>query len=606
MKINSKNTSFVKIVKIIVPMFFKACPKLIILMILVNILHGISLGINTLAIQKFFDYTTLMIKEESNIKMVLLSLTLLCIAILFNQIMNGLANFMSSKLVTNKAIGILGKILNEKSSKLNAIDFENTNILDDINKAQQGLENSIFINIRIISIATFYLPYFLFMGIYLYKLKPILSIAIILIFAPITLGQIVKVKLFGNLEEKIAPVRREYEYYERCIIDKEFYKETRLLGAFQYFKKIYKSSLLIMNNEILRVEKKTGLIEIFMKSLTLLGYVAVLILLIKALLDESISVGAFGAVFTSIGTMFKLMEEIVCRHIGRINKRLGTVKNFIFFLELDEISGENIEINESPGIEIKNVDFIYPCCKNLSLKNINLKINKNETIAIVGENGSGKSTLVKLIIGMYKPIRGEVLVNGIDTKNISNKSLYKNISGVFQNFKRYKMTLRNNICISENLHCINNELLQEAITRADFNIDNSKLLNGYDTFLCREFDGIDLSGGQWQRIAIARGFYKKSNMIILDEPTASIDPIEETKIYKKFQQLSNEKTSIIVTHRLGSTKLADRIVVLNKGEIVQIGTHEELVNVEGKYREMYNLQSKWYSDDGCGGIVYES
>lgn len=205
--------------------------------------------------------------------------------------------------------------------------------------------------------------------------------------------------------------------------------------------------------------------------------------------------------------------------------------------------------------------------------------------------------------GLYLPTEGNVLIGGVDTAKISPKALYKGISGVFQKYKRYKMTLEENIAISstEEIQYQNHEdvkeKLQMAVCKADLEINEEKFPKGYETMLSREFDGIDLSGGQWQRLAIARGFYRAHNMIVLDEPTAAIDPVEESKIYKKFSEMSKGKTAIIVTHRLGSAKIADRIVVMDKGKMVEIGTHEELIKAEGKYAEMYEAQSKWYTSE---------
>lgn len=228
--------------------------------------------------------------------------------------------------------------------------------------------------------------------------------------------------------------------------------------------------------------------------------------------------------------MFALMEEIICRHIGEITQSLGTVRNFTRFLDIPERSGEDIEIDDIPDINLKDVSFVYPSSNKLTINNINLHVKSGETIAIVGENGAGKTTLVKLMTGLYLPTNGDIFIAG------------------------------------------------------------------YDTMLSREFDGIDLSGGQWQRIAIARGFYSKHSMIVLDEPTSAIDPVEESKIYNKFKEMSEGNTSIIVTHRLGSARIADRIIVMDKGKIIEFGTHDELIKNKGKYEETYEAQSKWYKN----------
>ncbi len=172
-----------------------------------------------------------------------------------------------------------------------------------------------------------------------------------------------------------------------------------------------------------------------------------------------------------------------------------------------------------------------------------------------------------------------------------------NISSVFQDYQRYKMTLQDNIIISDTSTTFINQCAQNSLKEADLNVNSKVFPQGMNTMLSRDFDGVDLSGGLWQRVAIARGFYKKHNMILLDEPTAAIDPVEESKLYMKFIELSKGKTSFIVTHRLSLTKMADRVVVMDQGKVVQIGTHKELISVKGKYQELYSSQSKWYVEN---------
>ena len=596
------NISLFKIFRRLVPMAFKACPLYLFAFGLSGTIMGALATLNTMATNGLFDAIPKYVSNKITFSAVLIQLLLLCSCIVLFQVFNGIVNYIGNN-VFRKVSGKIGKIINLKSARMNPIDFENPLFLDDINKAQKGLESGMDTLGIFIMLTFFYIPYFIFMGIYLYSLKPVLTLSILIIFIPVALSQLLKVKLFTNLEDKVAPIRREYQYYEKCMMDREYFKETRLLGCFGYFKKLYADALDMFNFHTFKTQKKSAVIEFSLKLLTLCGYLGVLMLLVSCVLDKSISVGAFGAVLGSLGMMVEIMREILCMHIGRLVEELGTVKNLTRFMDMEERGGKDIEITDVPEINMDNVSFTYPGTSKSSISNVSLHINKGETVAIVGENGAGKSTLVRLLTGIYLPTSGTVEFNGYNTQEVSPKSLFSNISGVFQKFQKYKMTLNENISISDTVKPEDSSRINNSTVKADLEVAADKFPDGYNTMLSREFDGVDLSGGQWQRVAIARGFYKDHNMIVLDEPTAAIDPIEETKLYKKFKEMSEGKTAVIVTHRLGSAKIADKIVVLDKGQVVQVGTHDELIAKEGKYKEMYEAQSKWYEDDSQSSMI---
>ncbi len=454
---------------------------------------------------------------------------------------------------------------------------------------------------NVLAILTFYIPYFVFMGWYLFSLKPILASAIVIIFLPTALAQLLRVKVFSHLEDASAPVRREYEYYETCMAGREYFKETRILGSFSYFKKLYQESLISLQKLKFKATMRSNLFELAMRTVTVGGYCTILWMLYDALMKQEVTVGAFAAVFNSIGMLYNVMEEVICRHIGEMAANTGSIRNYLNFLAMEERTGQRQDAPDWGDIVLENVSFSYPAGKKedgttepvkYAVKNVSLTLHKGETLAVVGENGSGKSTLIRLMAGLYLPGEGTVKKNGIDTRELAMAALTGKTSAVFQKFQRYQMTLAENIVIGDPGKDWGKNRLDSVCAMAG--TDPDAFPKGYDTMLSREFDGIDLSGGQWQRVAIARGFFRSHDLIILDEPTAAIDPYEETRIYNRFAEIARDKSAVIVTHRLGSVRLADRILVMKDGEAVQLGTHEELITREGEYKRLYEAQEQWY------------
>jgi ATP-binding cassette subfamily B protein len=339
---------------------------------------------------------------------------------------------------------------------------------------------------------------------------------------------------------------------------------------------------------------KSDLANLGMQILSLGGYIGILLLLVGLMMKGEIGAGAFAAVFASVELMFSMMKGFFER-VGILAGNFGKVQNYIRFMQTPERSGEDIEFLEDIDIVLSGVCFSYPGAKQKTVDGVSAVIQNGETIAVVGENGSGKTTLVRLITGLYLPDEGDVLYNQVNTKTVSARSLFGHFSAVFQQYQRYQMTLRENVGISEVNKAASDFALDNVCSLASAGKDRSSFTNGYDTMLSREFDGVDLSGGEWQRVAIARGFFRSRQIIVLDEPTAAIDPIEETKIYGRFAEISQNKTALIVTHRLGSAKFADRILVMKQGRLVEQGTHDNLLKAGGEYARLYGSQKQWYN-----------
>jgi len=539
--------------------------------------------------QLVFDQATALYQDEATVGRLFIPIFLFSVANLGNEVLRGIEQYFR-RAVSTRFEGIIRKKMAQKTNQLNPLAFEDPKLLDEINKAKEASEYYFWTGETLIRILLSYGTYLFFLSIYFYLLNPILLLAVAFAFIPKLIPLGIKPLLYSKLQDTSAPIRREYEFYEQAMIGRTYFKETRILGAFSLFKKKYLATLMILNRERWKTDAKSATLDLIMSFLSVLGYLGLLYLLFISLQTGAISIGAFAVVFASFADLIDRVDEIL-EILGYTMEDLGTVSSLVRFFDLPERAGEEKDIDWTGDIEIKNISFTYPNTEFESLKNLSLTLKAGETVAIVGENGAGKSTLMKILMGIYEPITGSVTVGQQDTKGIANASRFNGVSAVFQNFQKYQLTLKENVEISEGN---GNTDITLSMEQAGVEYDSKAYPDGVDTMLSREFDGVDLSGGQWQRVAIARGLYRYHDLIVLDEPTAAIDPLEESRLYEKFAEISKDKTAIIVTHRLGSAQIADRIVVLDNGAISEMGTHQELLDRKGHYARMYEAQASWY------------
>lgn len=276
-------------------------------------------------------------------------------------------------------------------------------------------------------------------------------------------------------------------------------------------------------------------------------------------------------------------------------KQVVTVKEFLDLEPAVQKSG-TLDLKELEEITFSHVDFKYPGKDEYILRDCTFTIKRGETIGLVGENGSGKSTIVKLILRLYDIDGGQILLNGIDIKEYDITKYRAMFSVLFQDFIQYSFTLRENVALSDYESINDDEKINDAIKKSEFRDIMKDWEKGLETSLTRYYDenGKELSGGQWQRVALARVFFSNRDFIVLDEPSASLDVFAEEKIFKQFEQLSNNRSSLIISHRLSSIVNADIIIVLKEGRIIEQGSHKDLLNANGYYAELFNLQASRY------------
>lgn len=330
--------------------------------------------------------------------------------------------------------------------------------------------------------------------------------------------------------------------------------------------------------------------------------IVILCIFLKPLSEGNLTIG----VFISIGYgIIDLVNEMTWRlslDIEEISKNIEYFMDIRKFFDLEEeedilcLPTNTVELQ---SLEFKNLSFKYLGTENYIFKNLNLKIENGKHYAIVGANGSGKTTLTKLITGLYKDFEGDILINEKSIREYSSAEIKGLTSVVYQDFARYSISVKDNIALG-NINLINKEILAEVIEEAIETIDIGDKINslkdGINTKLGKlKEDSVDLSGGQWQRIAMARSIISDAQLRILDEPTSALDPVSESKVYENFERISKNRTTIFISHRLGSTKLANEIFVIENGTLVESGSHDKLMNLEGVYAKMYESQREWYA-----------
>jgi len=405
---------------------------------------------------------------------------------------------------------------------------------------------------------------------------------------------------YENNKEKWEKEKRKKSYLQGISEDFGAAKDIKLYGLWDWLEKMmqdYQSYILMWN-------KKCSLRGIFAAVLSaLMSFVqnaAAYIVLIGGLLGGNLTVGEFVFYFGLVGSVAGFMQGI----IGDIAKLSTRADKVSYYRELYDYPsyfhhGEGCKLPTSPvEIEFKDVWYSYDGATEPTLKGLNLKIAAGESLALVGRNGAGKTTLIKLLCGFYTPTKGEILVGGRNIKEYNIEEYYGLISAVFQNVQPVAFSIFEFVACVEMERKTAREDAVAALKAAGIWEKVESLPNGMDTHLMKGIfdDGVDLSGGQMQKLILARAIYKDGIILVLDEPTAALDPIAENELYLKYRELTMGKTSVYISHRFASTRFCDRIVLLEEGVITENGNHEELMELNGQYAYMFGVQSKYYKE----------
>lgn len=477
------------------------------------------------------------------------------------------------------------EVLNKIKSVMNAVMSNNTGV-EGVYHTLLGLFGRLTAFVGYISIVLFLSPW-------------ILLFLIINVLISYALTMMVK-KYEYSQKEKAADKDRRTFYVFDTMYDFAYGKDIRIYDLknilIDKFKK-FRGERIDISNDVQEKQLKVKIVDVILlviRECVVYGY------LIYNVLFTGMGIGDFTMYFSTINGFGDWMKGILddLANIKAQNMYLDDMREFLEIKSENKEKTRDIPIDSSYEIEFKNVSFKYPKTDKYIYKNLSLKIKKGQRLAIVGINGAGKTTFVKLLCRLYEPTSGEILINGVNIKSFSKEEYYKILSVVFQDIKTFAFTVAENVSL-ENLEDVDREKVLHCIEKAGVGDKINSLQKGIDTSLLKILDGegVELSGGENQKLALARALYKNGKIVILDEPTSALDAVAEYNIYKGFDELIGDKTAIYISHRLASTKFCDVIAFFENGEIVEYGTHEELLKKNGKYSDMFNIQAQYYKEE---------
>lgn len=403
-------------------------------------------------------------------------------------------------------------------------------------------------------------------------------------------------------------------YYYNLVFNEKIAKEIRLFKTGNYFidkwKELRDSISEREQREILQTQLSWDLIGVLFSVIKF----GVLFLGLYLITKGELTLGGL-TLFVSLFHQISEKSKDLGKQFLRTCRNLFCVGQckMVFDLEFEKrmpLENEETENTSEDAVifECKDVSFTYDSSagegdKAYAIQNLNLKIRKGETVALVGENGAGKSTLVKLLLGIYEPTKGEMYFEGTNYRNIDFTQFVKRVGVTFQDFLQYELKIRENVAFGDIRQLDNDEALRDAIEKGGAAKIVERMPKDLETYLGRWYKhlGVRLSGGEWQRLAVARAHVSTRDIIIMDEPAAKLDPIAEMEQFKNIRGSIAERTSVLISHRIGFARLADKIVVLDKGKMVEFGTHDELMEKKGAYYNMFENQAEWYQK---GGVSY--
>lgn len=431
---------------------------------------------------------------------------------------------------------------------------------------------------------------FIGISVLLTSYNPIIIVVIFASAIPVFINTWVVSSGYYKLKKEVSVLENERAYFWGIFTEKEAAKEMRVMCLGDYFINKWKTVNAHIDAALFKHEQKKETRNFLFNLIKISVYVFCVIFVFFLVKNNQIGFAVFPATLTFVSMLQNKLSTLIWS-FSAVKENVLFVRDLRNLLDKKNYPGRRIPLDVLHEIKVTNLSFNYPGVTKKALDNINFCVKKGERIVIVGENGSGKTTLIKCMLGLYNTFTGDVLYDGVSIKGCEYD--FNNVSVITQDFVRYQMSLGENVGFGLGSQPGIDNGVKETLRLAGFNKISSGEMT-CATEIGSEFGGVELSGGEWQRIALARGAFKKSHIIVFDEPTAQLDPKSEYEILSNLLSISDGKTTIIVSHRMGLCKLVDKVILIDNTKLVDAGTHDELLSRCDLYSTLYHLQEKWY------------
>ena len=507
---------------------------------------------------------------------------------------------------TNLVDSLLGDLFSNHSSTkimqhaaiLDLDQFENSTFYDKLERArQQTVGRTVLLSQLLSQVQDLITMLFLAAGLFVFN--PWLLLLLFIAVLPAFAGESYFNNLSYSLSRSQTPERRELDYVRYLGASDETAKEVKIFNLSGFLTDRFR----VLSNKFYKDNKrlviKRSLWGTLFAILGSLGYYGAYVFIILRTIEGKLSIGDLTFLAGSFRQLRSLLEAVLSRFTA-VSQGAIYLKDFFDFFDIQP----RIKAISNPrpfpkkiiqGFTFEDVGFKYISEERWANRHLSFMLQAGEKLALVGENGAGKTTLVKLLARLYDPTEGRILLDGYDLKEYDLIELRRQVGVIFQDYFRYQMTVSQNIAVGNIAEKENRELIINSAKQSLADVLIQKLPGKYEQALGKRFnEGIELSGGEWQKIALARAYMKDAQLLILDEPTASLDARAEYEVFQRFTELTKGKTAVLISHRFSTVRMADRILVLEKGELLEQGNHEELLQKNGRYAELFHLQAKGY------------